>query len=164
MPASASISRRDLLRGRTQPPPFRSLPPGAGLATLAACTGCGACVRACPETVLLLVGDKVALDPQLGECSFCGRCAEVCPEPVFADDRRMAHRFDIADHCLARAGITCMTCRDTCPEAAISMRPRIGGPFLPVIDQSSCTGCGACVAPCPSQAIAAIPREYEDEF
>jgi len=75
----------------------------------------------------------------------------------------MEHRIVIDNDCLARAGITCMACRDACPEAAIAMRPRIGGPFLPVLDEDICTGCGACVAPCPGQAISLAPLEVLHE-
>ncbi|MDS9468253.1 ferredoxin-type protein NapF [Paracoccus sp. MBLB3053] len=163
MPAAASISRRQLLKGRAQPKPFEPRPPGVDPISVASCTGCGECLEVCPERILALRDLRVVLLPEMGECIFCGKCAEVCPEPVFSESRLMAHLVDISGDCLARAGITCMTCRDACPEAAISMRPRIGGPFLPVLDPELCNGCGACVAPCPSQAITAIPREYSDE-
>lgn len=59
----------------------------------------------------------------------------------------------ISDDCLARSGVTCMTCRDICPEQAIRMRPRLGGPFLPEIDDDACTRCGACVDTCPADAV-----------
>jgi ferredoxin-type protein NapF len=59
----------------------------------------------------------------------------------------------ISDACLARAGVTCMSCRDACSRDAIRLRPRIGGPFQPEVIASVCTGCGDCIAPCPSHAI-----------
>ncbi|MTH78039.1 ferredoxin-type protein NapF [Paracoccus aestuariivivens] len=163
MPATASISRRNLLKGRTVAPPFQPRPPGVTLASVASCTGCGDCVTACPQQILQLRDSKVALLPASGECTFCGECAAACPEPVFTEIRVMAHVATISDDCLAMAGITCMSCRDACPEVAITMRPRVGGPFLPVLDRSTCTGCGACIAPCPSDAIGFIEREYADE-
>ena len=139
--------------------PFQPRPPGVTMASVAACTGCGACVAACPEKILALDAGKVTLLPLAGECTFCGECAKACPEPVFSEPRIMAHIVAISGDCLAMAGITCMTCRDACPEAAISMRPRLGGPFLPAVETDSCTGCGACIAPCPSEAIGIVERE-----
>ena len=62
-------------------------------------------------------------------------------------------RIAIGDLCLARSGVSCMACRDECEAGAIRFRPRLGGPFLPEIDQSLCTGCGNCVPVCPSSAI-----------
>lgn len=132
------------------------------VASLGECTRCGDCVWACPEGVLGLADDGVVLLPDRGECTFCGTCAEVCEEPVFAVDLSMSHTFVISNDCLVQAGITCMSCRDACPEEAISMQPRIGGPFLPVLNQSACTGCGACVAPCPADAIHAVRKEPAD--
>jgi ferredoxin-type protein NapF len=74
----------------------------------------------------------------------------------------MAHLVRIGDDCLTRAGIACMSCRDMCPEAAIRMQPRIGAPFHPVLDAALCTGCGACIAPCPADAIVPIRKEPAD--
>ena len=40
------------------------------------CTGCGACVDACPFAALTLEGNVAAVNDQ---CTFCGACVDVCP-------------------------------------------------------------------------------------
>lgn len=155
---TAILSRRALLTGRADRP-GGPMPPGVSRATLEACTGCWACVTACPEAILRLADGRVAVDFAAGACTFCGACAAACPEPVFAETPAMAHVVAVSDACLARNGIACMTCRDICPEEAMRFRPRAGGPFLPEPDPDLCTGCGACIAPCPAGAIG--PRQRE---
>ena len=59
----------------------------------------------------------------------------------------------VAEGCLARHGVVCQSCRDACPEGAISFRPTLGRVATPAIDVDACTGCGDCVAPCPVAAI-----------
>ncbi len=161
MADSPSLSRRRFLTGSRPKEPFRPLPPWVSPATAAQCTGCGACVSACPTGIVSLAGGNLGLDFTFGECTFCGACAEACPEPVF-DQKRPApalrHVIEIGENCLPRSGVVCQSCRDACPEQAIRFAPRIGGPFLPVLNESLCTGCGACVAPCPVAAIDATPR------
>jgi ferredoxin-type protein NapF len=90
-----------------------------------------------------------------GECTFCGACAEVCPEPVFdrAALTAWAVQAQVGDRCLAQRGIVCQSCRDACPVGAISFRPMLGRVAVPEIGLDACTGCGACVAPCPVAAI-----------
>ncbi|MGX0876843.1 ferredoxin-type protein NapF [Roseovarius sp. MBR-154] len=105
-----------------------------------------------------MADDGVALRPEVGECTFCGDCATACPEDVFGDQGGMAHVMTISGDCLVHAGIACMTCRDVCPEQAISVHPRIGAPFLPEIDAAACTGCAACTASCPADAIAVMQK------
>lgn len=63
--------------------------------------------------------------------------------------------------CLTKQGIACQSCRDACPQDAIRFRPRAGGPFLPEVDEALCNGCGACVAPCPAEAIAVAASQTE---
>ncbi|MET4701395.1 ferredoxin-type protein NapF [Constrictibacter sp. MBR-5] len=170
MSATTALSRRGFLSGRTRAEPviaepFRVHPPWTGREGFRACTDCGACVEACPTEIVSLTGG-VHLEFAAGECTFCGACAAVCPEPVF--DRAQPHPFQhvaaIGEACLARAGVVCQSCGDACPERAIRFTPRRGGPFLPTVVGDSCTGCGACVSPCPVAAIgmAAAPREFAD--
>lgn len=49
----------------------------------------------------------------------------------------------------------CQACKDVCPTNAIYFENK-----LPVINQSSCINCGACVSQCPSLAIDHIQKPY----
>ena len=156
--------RRNFLTGRRLSLPDRPRPPWARAASVAAaCTGCGACVPACPQGIVALdETGRPALDFSGSECSFCGACAEACPEPVF--DRAIPafeHRAVIGADCFAGRGIVCQSCGDACPESAIRFRPRLGGPALPELATDRCSGCGACVSACPAQAIAIPPGSAE---
>lgn len=150
------LGRRGFLTGRRQAHADRVLPPWSRAASIAAaCTGCGACVPACPQKIIALDADgRPSLDFAHGECSFCGACAEACPEPVF--DRSLAafgHVAAIGQDCFAGRGIVCQSCGDACSESAIRFRPRLGGPALPELATELCTGCGACIASCPARAV-----------
>ena len=48
------------------------------------CTGCGICVRECPEQIIGLVKNKAAILNDL--CVECGICAFVCPEVAIVDE------------------------------------------------------------------------------
>ncbi|MBK5565875.1 ferredoxin-type protein NapF [Ensifer sp. SSB1] len=158
-----SLSRRELFTGRAAAKPVRIRPPGVSEPSLAACTGCGACAERCPTGIIRLEGGRPFVDFSGGECTFCGACAEACAEPVFEakDVRRFPHVASIADTCLARRYVACQSCGESCPEQAIRFRPRIGGPFLPELDEAKCTGCGACLGGCPVSAIVVKALEAE---
>ncbi|MBZ7922257.1 ferredoxin-type protein NapF [Ensifer adhaerens] len=157
------LSRRELFTGRVAAKPVRIRPPGVSDLSLAACTGCGACAERCPTGIIRLEGGLPFVDFSGGECTFCGACAQACPEPVFEakDVRRFPHVASIADTCLARRYVACQSCGESCPEQAIRFRPRMGGPFLPELDEAKCTGCGACLGGCPVSAIVVKALEAE---
>jgi ferredoxin-type protein NapF len=165
MGGGIDLDRRRFLKGRFAPAAERIRPPWSTEAAIrAACTGCGACVTACPEGIVRLDPDRLAaLDFAAGACTFCGKCADACTEPVF--DRTapavFPHIAVIGDACFAKRGIVCQSCSDVCPEAAIRSPPRLGGPAQPVLAPSLCTGCGACIAACPADAIGTRPRALE---
>lgn len=158
------LGRRGFLTGRRLSRPEAIRPPWSRAASVStACTGCGACVTACPQNIIVLDADgRPALTFDARECTFCGACAEACPEPVF--DRSIAafpHVAAIGADCFAKRGVVCQSCGDACPETAIRFRPRLGGPALPEIAADRCSGCGACIAACPAQAVAVSARPLE---
>ena len=153
-----SLSRRALWSAKASGPEAIARPlPWTDAATLAAaCTRCGACVSACPEHIIVRAENGMpGIDFHRGECTFCGAGAAACPAPVFARERATPWTLTarIGTACLAARGIVCQSCRDSCAASAIRFVPRRGGAFLPAVVAASCTGCGACVGVCPSDAI-----------
>jgi ferredoxin-type protein NapF len=163
--ASLERSRRAFLLGAEVEPCANAAvrPPWArGEAFADLCTGCGSCVAACPEGVVVLDDkSRAAVDFRRGAglCSFCGACAEVCPEPVFiAPEARAVTppwtlRAAIGADCLTGDGVLCQSCKDACGEGAIRFVYAAGRVAQPQLDPDRCTGCGACVACCPASAI-----------
>lgn len=136
-------------------------------AFIAVCTRCGDCVRECGERILVSgSGGFPEVDFSRGECTFCGQCADVCTSGAMGHPRTQAPwslKASVGEACLAKAGIVCGTCGDACDSRALRFTPRPGGVAVPMVDAEACTGCGACVAPCPAGAIRVAEPRYTTE-
>ncbi len=60
--------------------------------------------------------------------------------------------------CLVSSGVICRTCGEACPSLAIHFPLKVGSPSAPEINAEACSGCGQCVAPCPTSAISVEGR------
>ncbi|MCH1928895.1 ferredoxin-type protein NapF [Shewanella sp. A25] len=120
------------------------------------CTRCDKCINTC-ETQIIHRGDGGLPEVSFknNECTFCKQCATVCPEAGLFDltQTPWQHKAQIQDSCLTFQGIWCQSCKDACEPRAIQFSLSIGKAPMPNINSDLCTGCGACVAPCPSHAI-----------
>jgi ferredoxin-type protein NapF len=151
------VSRRQFLRGDFKSRRTPQRPPWALAeeAFLDACSRCGDCVPVCPTKIVFIVRGFPQVDFKRGECSFCGACVAACKDRALVRDGREAWtiKAQVADNCFALRGVECRICGDHCPVTAIRFSPRLGGPPVVEIDPGTCTGCGACVAPCPVAAL-----------
>lgn len=152
------ISRRQFLRGDISGRKTFLRPPWAlaEAAFLDACTRCGDCVPVCPEKIIVVERGYPAVDFSRGKCTFCEACLKVCAAGALKkieDEPPWKIRPQMAESCVANNNVVCRTCGDACLLAAIRFQPRLGGAALPEVDGEICTGCGACVAPCPAGAI-----------
>jgi ferredoxin-type protein NapF len=158
------LARRSFLFGHAATAPTLRPPWSRHNSVLEACSGCGECVDACPVGIIVLeAGGLAEINLAHHECTFCGECAQACPEDVF-DTALQAfdHEARFGEECLAQSGIECRACQDACPESAIRFRPRLGGPAVPELSKADCTGCGACIAPCPTGTIEMASPILED--
>ncbi len=151
-------SRRGFFRGRPRPK-AEIRPPWAldETAFIDTCTRCNDCLDACPEHVVVTGdGGFPTIDFRNGECTFCGDCVSAC-KPGALKRSEESHpwllKASIGPGCLPAKGVECRICGDFCDARAIRFSPRLGGTPLPEIVAENCTGCGACVAPCPVAAI-----------
>lgn len=157
------FSRRAFVRGRAARSAVAGLRPPWALPELAfqrACTRCDDCIRVCPTHVLVRgEGGFPTVNFSQGECTFCGDCVRACrPGALRVEDGGAAwhYRARINEACLAKGNVECRICGEACGVGAIRFRLRVGGVPLPELDVAACTGCGACVAPCPAQAISVM--------
>lgn len=152
--AQRQLERRRFLRSLGGRAPAKR-PPWTGPELSEHCTRCDACIDACPERVLFR-GDGGYPEIHFANdgCSLCAECVDACPEPVF-DQQRVAFPWFAQSntHCLTLAKIHCQACQDACEWQAIRFPAAIGRPPQPQFDREACTGCGACLAVCPNQAI-----------
>lgn len=131
-----------------------------------ACSRCGDCIKACPENIVIKGdGGFPELNFSRGECTFCTDCVTSCSEDLFAslDDHPWSLKADITDECLSVKKVVCIICKEQCEAEAISFIPKVGSVSQPILDLEKCTGCGACVKPCPAKAIKLSYQYNENE-
>lgn len=125
------------------------------------CTACGACVKACPRSLIMLVPvnrnvfikctskAKNPLAKQLcgteKPCIGCGLCARKCPVQAITIENNLA-RIDYAK-C-----IDCGLCASACPTKAIQDL-KAGKRLKAEIVAEKCIGCTICAKICPTKAI-----------
>ena len=155
-----AIDRRQFLRADFRGNQQSVRPPWATAEQdfLNRCTRCGECVRQCPQGIIVQPAHGYPeINFSHGECVFCAQCVKACaPAALLFDQPEQppwALRADIGRGCLASAGIECRVCQEQCPQGAIRFIPKLHTVAQPLLDSSACNGCGACIAPCPTQAI-----------
>jgi len=161
MAPAVNLSRRSLLRGRTGAAVQPLRPPGAVAEAhfTDQCTSCGECIAACPQGIVFSgSGDYPEVNFSHAECTFCGQCIDSCKQGALLPSVEPPWRLELrlADHCLARQQIVCQMCGDVCEANALHFPPQLGQVAIPLIDDDICTGCGACIAACPENALRAI--------
>ncbi|MHB9101053.1 MAG: ferredoxin-type protein NapF [Sulfuricella sp.] len=121
------------------------------------CRRGGDCISACPEKILVKGrGGFPQVDFAAGECTFCGDCAKTCKSGALAYMENRPPwllKVRIEPSCLALKQVVCHTCGESCPTGAIRFRLAVGMVARPEVDLAACTGCGACLAPCPVSAL-----------
>jgi len=122
--------------------------------TYEACKTCDAmCVGVCEEKIIQRDAQGIPfLDFSRNGCSDCHKCLEACIPNVLNDPQRFiqAKARISTMSCMSYHDTICFSCKEPCMENAIIFE----GMFRPIIIPDKCTGCGYCVAVCPSAAIA----------
>lgn len=133
------------------------------------CTGCGECLKVCPNYALqatfLEAGLAGMFTPRLlarvGYCEqYCDLCWKVCPTSAiqkFSIEEKPQIQIGLAHidrtRCLIWAeDILCIVCNEVCSYNAI----RLDEKKRPYVDRDKCTGCGICEYKCPVIGEAAI--------
>jgi len=154
---SKNLSRRQFLQcGNHAASPTRPPWSIAEAAFQHTCTRCGDCINACPEHILEPESKHgfPVVNFSLGACTFCRACLDACSQKALVASNtpwQCVPHIDTA--CLANNQVICTTCAEACNETAIAFPPLLGAVSLPQIDVHQCTGCGACVRTCPTEAI-----------
>jgi electron transport complex protein RnfB len=123
---------------------------GGFLACEEGCLGLGDCARVCPARAIEVEDGKVRISGE--RCTGCGVCVALCPRRVIALVPWDAKVFvacnspkptkEVVAAC-TKGCIVCGLCEKACEQHAITIENN-----LPVIDQTRCNECGACVEAC----------------
>ncbi len=116
---------------------------------LATCTGCGRCVKVCPNDVLMMNAGYPQIWLDFSFCEYCGRCHDVCPTTALSAKLPASGlTATISEACENRFSF-CDNCRNSCHNDALTW---VSGE-KPIIDTQKCAGCGECLRACYIQAI-----------
>jgi ferredoxin-type protein NapF len=152
---TSTLSRRRLINLHWHEPKPTTRPPWAvpERAFIETCTACLDCASACPESIIVEGTDGLPLlDFSRGGCTFCGACRDACePNALSSEGRAFTLKARIGNACIASRGTLCSACIDRCDHDALTSR--LAGIGRPRLNEALCTGCGACIAACPVQAV-----------
>jgi ferredoxin-type protein NapF len=136
---------------------------------VAVCTGCGECLKVCPNNALqstLLEAGLAGLYtprlvPRIGYCEeFCNFCGKVCPteaiRPLAIEEKRLI-QMGVAHinktRCIAwDKDKICLVCNEQCSYHAVVGDDK----KRPMVKEEKCTGCGICENKCPVDGESAI--------
>jgi ferredoxin len=136
---------------------------------VAACTGCGECLKVCPNNALqsTLLEAGIAglytprLVPRIGYCEeFCNFCGRVCPTEAIVilplEEKRLI-QMGVAHinktRCIAwDTDKICLVCNEQCSYHAVVGDEK----KRPIVKEEKCTGCGICENKCPVDGESAI--------
>lgn len=156
-----TLSRRRLLAGQFDTAPH--LRPPWALSEqdfVTQCTRCNACIEHCETQIIIQSRSGFPeVDFSRGECIFCQACVQHCDSGALSltQPKPWQQHIQITTACITQQQIVCRSCADQCEPNAIRFRPQLGGVSQPSVDIDACTGCGACIAGCPTQAIQIHP-------
>ena len=144
------------------------------------CTSCGLCSGRCPTGVIRpAVFEKgvtglmqPVLDFTKGYCVYeCSLCSETCPTGAIKaitkeEKKKLSIGYAVFDehNCIVyKNGTSCGACAEVCPTHAVTMVKFRKGLMIPVVEESQCIGCGACVFRCPARPVRALHVNGREE-
>lgn len=119
------------------------------------CVGLGDCVNRCPFGAISMINGVAVVNDDV--CTGCGMCVATCPRGIIQmlpkDQTIVVMCRNEATGRIARlqcktACVGCKRCEKQCPSESIHV---VNG--VAIIDETTCTRCGACIPACPMHCI-----------